>query len=189
MYFTEIDTGLLIEPQRTFNSLTWSPTRCFSIRYCRFCPSMFLYLMTVIPCDWIAKRQVLDCVASNQDENTACLRAVNNSAVLYHVSIKANHVRRVLRRAPISYPEYSGTSKGTGILQSLSWQPTAGQWALGLWVRDWKCLGTLGTRLVSKTYASVHVQYVERMYNCVSQMSTSHGPRRSLDLIAELFVS
>ena len=202
MYFTEIDTSLLIEPQKTFNSLTWSLTRCFSIRYCRFCPSMFLYLMTMIPCDWIAKVQVLDCVASNQDENTACLRAVNDSAVLYQVSIKANLVRRVRRhfgqlsvarrdpKSPNFVPRVLRIF-GTGIPQSLSWQQTAGQRALGLWVRDWKSLGTLGSRLVSKTYASVrsvHVQYVERLYNRVSQMSTSHGPRRSLDLIAELFV-
>lgn len=48
---------------------------------------MFLYLMTMIPCDWIAKIQVLDCVASNNDESSACLRAVNDSEVIYEVSI------------------------------------------------------------------------------------------------------
>lgn len=53
---------------------------------CRFCPSMFLYLITMIPCDWIAKAQVLDCVASNSDaDNAACLRAVNDSATIYQV--------------------------------------------------------------------------------------------------------
>ena len=53
---------------------------------CRFCPSMFLYLITMIPCDWIAKAQVLDCVASNSDaDNVACLRAVNDSATIYQV--------------------------------------------------------------------------------------------------------
>ena len=53
---------------------------------CRFCPSMFLYLITMIPCDWIAKAQVLDCVASNSDaDNSACLRAVNDSATIYQV--------------------------------------------------------------------------------------------------------
>jgi len=43
--------------------------------------------MTMIPCDWIAKIQVLDCVASNNDESSACLRAVNDSEVIYEVSI------------------------------------------------------------------------------------------------------
>ena len=53
---------------------------------CRFCPSMFLYLITMIPCDWIAKAQVLDCVASNSDaDNAACLQAVNDSATIYQV--------------------------------------------------------------------------------------------------------
>lgn len=149
MYFTEIDTSLLIEPQRTFNSLTWSPTRCFSIRYCRFCPSMFLYLMTMIPCDWIAKRQVLDCVASNQDENTACLRAVNDSAVLYQVSIKANHVRRVLRH-------FGQRSFARRDPKSLNFVPRLLRNVLGNWnspeslltTNRWpKSLRTLGTRL------------------------------------------
>ena len=56
------------------------------ITSCRFCPSMFLYLITMIPCDWIAKAQVLDCVASSSDaDNSACLRAVNDSAAIYQV--------------------------------------------------------------------------------------------------------
>lgn len=47
---------------------------------------MFLYLMTMIPCDWVAKTQVLDCVAANQDGNTGCLQVINGSAELYQVS-------------------------------------------------------------------------------------------------------
>ena len=52
----------------------------------RFCPSIFLYLMTVLPCDWIAKREVLSCVISNNDGSSVCLRAVNGSTALYEVS-------------------------------------------------------------------------------------------------------
>ena len=47
---------------------------------------MFLYLMTMIPCDWIAKIQVLDCVASNNDASTACITAVNETTELLEVS-------------------------------------------------------------------------------------------------------
>lgn len=47
---------------------------------------MFLYLMTMIPCDWIAKIQVLDCVASNNDASTACITAVNETTELFEVS-------------------------------------------------------------------------------------------------------
>lgn len=47
---------------------------------------MFLYLMTMIPCDWIAKIQVIDCVASHNDASTACITAVNETTELYQVS-------------------------------------------------------------------------------------------------------
>ena len=47
---------------------------------------MFLYLMTMIPCDWIAKIKVLDCVASTNDASTACITAVNETTQLSQVS-------------------------------------------------------------------------------------------------------
>lgn len=71
---------------------------------------MFLYLITMIPCDWIAKAQVLDCVASSSDaDNSACLRAVNDSAAIYQVrklvfllltqyASKTDHYRHTLKR-------------------------------------------------------------------------------------------
>lgn len=40
---------------------------------------MFLYLMTVIPCDWIAKREVINCIAYNSE--VECLSAVNSSGI------------------------------------------------------------------------------------------------------------
>lgn len=49
---------------------------------------MFLYLMAIIPCDWIAKTQVLDCVASSEDGNTACLQTINSSAKLHQVTLQ-----------------------------------------------------------------------------------------------------
>lgn len=48
---------------------------------------MFLYLMAIIPCHWIAKTQILDCVASSEDGNTACLQTINGSATLYQVTL------------------------------------------------------------------------------------------------------
>ena len=42
--------------------------------------------MTMIPCDWIAKIQVLDCVASTNDASTACITAVNETTELFQVS-------------------------------------------------------------------------------------------------------
>ncbi|KAJ7390162.1 hypothetical protein OS493_026669 [Desmophyllum pertusum] len=51
--------------------------------YSWFCPSMFLYLMTMIPCDWIAKKQVLDCVASSTDGSSACRTTVNETTQIF----------------------------------------------------------------------------------------------------------
>lgn len=54
---------------------------------------MFLYLMTMIPCDWIAKIQVLACVASSNDGSSACLTAVNETTEIFQVSIIATHLK------------------------------------------------------------------------------------------------
>lgn len=51
--------------------------------YSWFCPSMFLYLMTMIPCDWIAKIEVLDCVASSNDASSTCITAVNETEEIF----------------------------------------------------------------------------------------------------------
>lgn len=45
----------------------------------RFCPSMFLYLMAVIPCDWLAKNEVIKCINEATNAKTLCNRAVNGS--------------------------------------------------------------------------------------------------------------
>ncbi|XP_044184358.1 transmembrane protein 26-like isoform X3 [Acropora muricata] len=60
----------------------------------RFCPSMFLYLMTIIPCHWTAKTQILDCVASSE----ACLQTINGSATLHQFfkGIRINIDERLL---------------------------------------------------------------------------------------------
>ena len=57
--------------------MPWCNLICSSF-VARFCPSMFLYLMTVIPCDWIAKNDVLECVSATGD---ACRKAVNGSGI------------------------------------------------------------------------------------------------------------
>lgn len=61
---------------------------------------MFLYLMTIIPCHWTAKTQILDCVAiaSSEDGNTACLQTINGSATLHQFfkGIRINNDERLL---------------------------------------------------------------------------------------------
>lgn len=59
---------------------------------------MFLYLMTIIPCHWTAKTQILDCVASSEDGKTACLQTINGSATLdqFFKGIQINDDERLL---------------------------------------------------------------------------------------------
>lgn len=57
---------------------------------------MFLYLMTMIPCDWIAKIQVLACVASSNTGSSACLTAVNETTEIYQVSIVGPYLKQRL---------------------------------------------------------------------------------------------
>ncbi|XP_068671961.1 transmembrane protein 26-like isoform X2 [Montipora foliosa] len=59
---------------------------------------MFLYLMTIIPCDWIAKTEIVNCVASSEGGNTACLRSINESDMLYQFlkDMQINNDERLL---------------------------------------------------------------------------------------------
>lgn len=55
---------------------------------------MFLYLMTMIPCDWIAKIEVLDCVASSNDASSTCITAVNETEEIFQVSDYSLKIKR-----------------------------------------------------------------------------------------------
>ena len=56
---------------------------------------MFLYLMAIIPCHWTAKTQILDCVASSEDRNTACLQTITGSATLHQVTLPCKEIAQL----------------------------------------------------------------------------------------------
>lgn len=50
--------------------------------------------MTLIPCDWIAKIEVLDCVASSNDASSTCITAVNETEEIFQVSDYSLKIKR-----------------------------------------------------------------------------------------------
>ena len=63
----------------------------------RFCPSIFIFTITEIPCFWLLRLQLVECVQNNirVNKGITCSTSINGSNPLGQVRLYLNHTEEI----------------------------------------------------------------------------------------------